>query len=107
MLLNTTPGAATPSFAAKQNFATGDGPASVTMGDMNGDGRLDLTVANYLANTVSVLLNATAPGRFTIPSFTAKQDFATNSGANSVAVADLNGDGRLDLAVANFLRTTR
>ena len=47
VLLNTTaPGAATPSFAAKQDFTTGSGPFSVALGDLNGDGKPDLAVAN-------------------------------------------------------------
>lgn len=101
VLLNTTaPGAATPSFAAKQDFATGDGPVSVTVGDLNGDGKLDLVVAN-LISTVSVLFNATVAGAPT-SNFTVKQDFATGDGPRSVAVGDLNGDGKLDLAVVNF-----
>jgi hypothetical protein len=101
VLLNTTvPGAATPTFAAHQDFATGGLPFSVAVGDLNGDGKLDLVVANYNDNTVSVLLNTTAPGAAT-PSFAAKQDFAPGSGPQSVAMGDLNGDGKLDLAVAN------
>src|SRR5206468_5784357 len=94
-------GAAPPSFAAKQDFATGTTPFSVTVGDLNGDGKLDLVVANDGANTVSVLLNTTAPGAAT-PSFAAKQDFVTGAGPFSVTVGNLNGDGKLDLAVANF-----
>src|SRR5438034_466873 len=63
-----TTGAAIPSFAAKQDFATGATPLSVTVGDLNGDGKLDLAVANQGSTTVSVLLNTTAPGA-AIPSF--------------------------------------
>ncbi len=101
VLLNTTaPGAATPSFAAKEDFATGFGPQSVTVGELNGDSNLDLVVANYGSHTVSVLLNTTAPGAAT-PSFAAKEDFATGSNPSSVTGADLNGDGKLDLMVAN------
>ena len=35
----------------------GDQPASVAIGDLNGDGKPDLATANATADTVSVLLN--------------------------------------------------
>ncbi len=79
MLLNTTaPGATTPSFATQQTFATGSAPRSVTATDVNGDGKPDLIVANFGDNTVSVLLNTTAPGA-TTPSFATQQTFATGA----------------------------
>ncbi len=106
VLLNTTaPGAATPSFAAQQTFATGTTPVSVTAADLNGDGKPDLIVANYNSFTVSVLLNTTAPGA-TTASFAAQQTFATGTYPRSVTVADLNGDGKPDLIVANALYTS-
>jgi hypothetical protein len=108
VLLNTTaPGATTPSFAAKQNFATGSMPSSVAVGDLNGDGKLDLVVANLIFNSpfVSVLLNTTAPGAATL-NFAAKQDFATSSSSESVTLGDLNGDGKLDLALVNTNSST-
>ncbi len=102
IFLNTTaPGAATVSFAPRQDFPTGPGPVAAAVGDFNGDGEPDLAVVNQYSNTVSVLLNTTAPGA-TIASFAAKQDFATGSLPNSVAVGDFNGDGKLDLAVADL-----
>ena len=55
------------------DFATGSGPFSVAIGDVNGDGQPDLVVANADANTVSVLLGNGAGG------FGAKNDFATGS----------------------------
>ena len=102
VLLNTTAqGATTPTFAAQQTFATGEEPRSVTLADVNDDGRPDLIVANNAGNTVSVLLNTTAPGAITT-SFAAQQTFATGVGPWSVTTADVNGDGKPDLIVTNY-----
>jgi len=35
----------------------GSSPQAIIAGDFNGDGRLDLAVANGVSNTVSILLN--------------------------------------------------
>jgi len=49
-------------FQGQQTFGTGAGtsPASVTLGDVNGDGRLDIITANYGSDNASVLLNSLA-----------------------------------------------
>jgi hypothetical protein len=102
VLLNTTaPGATIPSFASQQTFATGHDPGGVTAVDVNGDGKPDLIVANDGDNTVSVLLNTTAPGAAT-PSFAAQQTFAAGNAPALVTTADINGDGKPDLIVTNI-----
>ena len=101
VLLNTTPaGAFTASFSAPTAFSVGTNPSSVALGDFNGDGHLDLAVANGGSNSVSVLLNTTVPGA-SPPSFAAKQDFATGAQPVAMAVADINGDGKADLVTEN------
>src|SRR5262249_47549278 len=84
--------ASTPSFAAATSFAVGTGPFSVAVADVNGDGRPDLLAANQGSNSVSVLLNQTAPGA-TTPIFSAAADFSVGTTPRSVAAADVNGDG--------------
>jgi hypothetical protein len=85
------------SFQAKLDYLTGDEPSSIAIGDLNGDGKPDLAVANGgggRGSTASVLLNRDEGG------FAARQDYPTG-GAGSIAIGDLNGDGKLDLATAN------
>ena len=101
VLLNTTPaGATTASFAAQQTFTVGTSLRTVELGDMNGDGRLDIVTVSSEDDTVLVLLNTAAQGATTL-SFAAQQTFATGSRPFSVALGDINGDGRLDIAAAN------
>jgi hypothetical protein len=83
------------SFSPAVNYPVGNSPQAVVTGDFNGDGRLDLAIANSFSNTVSVLLD-NANGTFK-PALTA----ATGTGPKSVAVGDFNKDGKLDLATAN------
>jgi len=82
-------------FTLASSPAVGDWPYSVAIGDFNGDGKLDLAVANISSGTVSILLGD-GTGNFTLASSP-----ATGRAPISVAMGDFNGDGKLDLAVAN------
>jgi hypothetical protein len=73
----------------------GSAPASAALGDLNGDGKLDLVTANSGASSVSVLLGTGTGG------FSAAGSYSVGSGPQSVALGDLNGDGKLDAVTAN------
>jgi hypothetical protein len=44
-------------FKTRINYNAGDGPSSVTIGDLNRDGAPDLAVANEWSDNVAVLIN--------------------------------------------------
>ena len=79
----------------KFDYPTGNGPYSIAIGDLNGDGKPDLATANSRQSSVSVLANM-GDG-----SFQAKLDYAAGNGPYSIAIGDLNADGKPDLATAN------
>ena len=92
-------GCATPSFAAT-TFDVSIGPRSVTTGDFNADGALDLATVNQEfteGSNVSVLLGNGAGGF--APAMTFE---SAGSLSLSVTSADFNADGSLDLATANY-----
>ncbi|OGP75793.1 MAG: hypothetical protein A2W09_00650 [Deltaproteobacteria bacterium RBG_16_50_11] len=83
------------SFQPAVNYSAGSYPFAIGIGDFNRDGKLDLAVANYSSNDVSILLG-NGEGSFTLTG-----SYGAGTYPNRVTVGDFNGDGRLDLAVAH------
>jgi RHS repeat-associated protein len=79
-------------FGTPQIFATDAGVTSVALGDLTGNGKLDIVTANT-AGTVSVLLG-NGDG-----TFGTHQDIALAEAGTSVALADVTGDGKQDIVV--------
>src|SRR5437667_1449302 len=93
--------AQTVSFGTATNFPVGSNPFSVAVGDFNGDGRLDLAVANQGSNTVSILLG-TGDG-----TFEPERRVRGGNDASFMVAADVNGDGKLDLVIGSLSNFTR
>src|SRR6266705_2595058 len=92
-------------FQAAQSLPVGLNPWYFAVGDFNSDGMLDLAVADYgcsqechpsPSNTVLVLLG-NGDG-----TFRPAPNLTVGNGPAGVAVGDLNGDGKTDLAVADL-----
>ena len=87
------------SFANKIDYATGFQPRSVTLGDLNGDGKIDMVVVNASLGTLSLFQNNSSAGSI---SFLPKIDIATGQFPQYAAIADFDGNGKPDIAVACY-----
>jgi hypothetical protein len=85
-------------FQSPQRFGVGGSPDSLAVGELNGDGMVDVVTASQAADAVTVLLGN---GDGTL---LAQRRFAV-SGATSIAVGDFNSDTIADLVTNRELDT--
>jgi hypothetical protein len=91
-------------FAPRVEYTTGADVTSLAVGDLNGDGNLDIVttdsetpaLGNVQPFTVSVLLG-NGDG-----TFAPHLQYVTDYAPQAVAIGDLNGDGKQDLVTVNF-----
>jgi type II secretory pathway component GspD/PulD (secretin) len=91
-------------FQPKRDIPTGAGPISVVTAAFNStnNANLGFAVANHADNSISIFLG-NGDGTFTPATPPA---IATGAGPSSIAAADFNGDGIIDLAVTNQTANT-
>ncbi len=84
-------------FGTPKSYTTQVGPGSVGVGDFNRDGKPDLAIPTFFSNggNLAILRNAAGGSFVTGPKYT------TGSRPIGNVVADLTGDGKLDLAIVN------
>jgi gliding motility-associated-like protein len=84
-------------FGASNSYTLVGMPNAMAVADIDGDGRLDIVVAlSNPQNNLIVLRNTGDLSTFTVSS-----SFAVGANPNSIAVADINADGRPDVVTGN------
>jgi hypothetical protein len=85
------------SFKNRVDFAGGNDIQALGLGDINGDGKPDAVIVDSSGGKVIILQNSSVKGKV---SFSGKTGFDIIVGAGVLAVGDLDGDSKPDLAVA-------
>ena len=90
-------------FAPKIDFAVSAGPHNSTVGDIDGDGKLDLIVTGWSQGKICILRNVSGPEGI---NFAPAVEFATLAEPHGVGVQDLDGDGKPDVVVASHITSS-
>jgi len=91
------------SFEQQVNYTGGANTYGLAIGDLDGDGKLDIVATNIYSDNISIFRNKSAPGTITLAT---KIDYSTGSNPYDVCITDLDGDGKTDLAVGNYSSET-
>jgi hypothetical protein len=95
-----TPGSITTnSFEPAFDLPTGNDCRFAIAADLDGDGRVDIVALNVGDNTISILKNIGTLGTLTANSFALQVILTAPSVPYEAVIADLDGDGKPDLAV--------
>ena len=82
-------------FAPPINYPVGTQPREIAIGDLNGDGILDMVVPNSGSDTITVMIGLSNSNFLTLV------PIPVGDRPEDVDIADINGDGHQDIIVAN------
>ena len=94
ILENTTVDGAAISFSSPQEFMSATRPWGVDLGDLNGDGKLDIAVSCINLN---VFINKSMSNAFSFD----KYEVETNKISTNIKIGDIDGNGKPDLTFTN------
>ena len=99
ILQNTSIGSGALTFAPKLDYFSFNHPDHVTVADMDNDGKPDIIISEFSDYEVDVYRNISSGGVITLAP---PIPYSVGQNPGFVRTGDLDGDGKLDLAVENY-----
>jgi hypothetical protein len=87
------------SFMQRIDLPADNSGESLAIADIDGDGKLDLVVGSPSAGGIFIYRNTSTAGVINNNSFAPEVTFGAAGTVNHVALADIDGDGKVDIAV--------
>lgn len=96
------------SLGEKINFSAGyfSSPISVAIADLDGDEKPEIILTAQDYDMISVFRNTSTHSTLNTTSFAAPVNFQTGGGPAGIAIGDIDGDGKPDIAVTNNISST-
>lgn len=104
IIKNTSTSVNAISFQNTYNISSGSGVSycqGISLSDFDNDNRIDIGVCNRGNDNISVFKNISTSGTFNATSFAPQVFFSVNTAPTEMFASDLNGDGKLEILVAN------
>lgn len=96
---NTTTSVGNITFATRQDIVTLPTPGDLEIEDVDGDNKNDIICTNYSSNSFSVFRNLSTAGNII---FDTRLDYNCNNNPSSIAVFDMDGDLKKDIAITYY-----